>query len=111
MKSYRYGAPEEVLTDNGSQYVTWRGKSAFTKETGETWGAAGGGLAAAPADAGKDRALLGYAVARVHGGGGVPRPGRRPPAHRAVHRSLQLPAAPSGHRRAGAGGPLLRGGP
>src|SRR5437588_405846 len=27
-----YGAPEEVLTDNGSQYVTWRGKSAFSKE-------------------------------------------------------------------------------
>jgi transposase InsO family protein len=27
-----YGAPTEVLTDNGSQYVTWRGKSAFTKE-------------------------------------------------------------------------------
>jgi transposase InsO family protein len=27
-----YGAPEEILTDNGSQYVTWRGKSAFTKE-------------------------------------------------------------------------------
>ena len=27
-----YGPPEEVLTDNGSQYVTWRGKSAFTKE-------------------------------------------------------------------------------
>jgi len=26
-----YGAPREVLTDNGSQYVTWRGKSAFTK--------------------------------------------------------------------------------
>ena len=26
-----YGAPEEVLTDNGSQYKTWRGKSAFTK--------------------------------------------------------------------------------
>jgi opacity protein-like surface antigen len=24
--------PEEILTDNGSQYVTWRGKSAFTKE-------------------------------------------------------------------------------
>jgi len=23
--------PEEVLTDNGSQYVTWRGKSAFSK--------------------------------------------------------------------------------
>jgi transposase InsO family protein len=27
-----YGSPEEVLTDNGTQYVTWRGKSAFTKE-------------------------------------------------------------------------------
>lgn len=27
-----YGAPKEVLTDNGSQYVTWRGKSAFSKE-------------------------------------------------------------------------------
>ncbi len=26
-----YGAPEEVLTDNGSQYVTWRGKSAFSQ--------------------------------------------------------------------------------
>lgn len=26
-----YGAPVEVLTDNGSQYVTWRGKSAFSK--------------------------------------------------------------------------------
>jgi transposase InsO family protein len=27
-----YGAPEEILTDNGPQYATWRGKSAFTKE-------------------------------------------------------------------------------
>jgi transposase InsO family protein len=27
-----FGTPGEVLTDNGSQYVTWRGKSAFTKE-------------------------------------------------------------------------------
>jgi hypothetical protein len=27
-----YGAPAEVLTDHGSQYVTWRGKSAFTRE-------------------------------------------------------------------------------
>lgn len=26
-----FGAPEEVLTDNGTQYVTWRGKSEFTK--------------------------------------------------------------------------------
>jgi transposase InsO family protein len=27
-----YGAPKEILTDNGTQYVTWRGKSVFTKE-------------------------------------------------------------------------------
>ena len=27
-----YGSPQEILTDNGSQYVTWRGKSAFTRE-------------------------------------------------------------------------------
>ncbi len=26
-----YGAPEEVLTDQGAQYHTWRGKSAFRK--------------------------------------------------------------------------------
>ena len=26
-----YGAPDEVLTDNGSQYVTWRGTSAFAR--------------------------------------------------------------------------------
>jgi transposase InsO family protein len=27
-----YGPPQEILTDNGAQYVTWRGKSAFAKE-------------------------------------------------------------------------------
>src|SRR6516164_5528352 len=27
-----HGRPEEILTDNGSQYVTWRGKSAFTRD-------------------------------------------------------------------------------
>ncbi len=27
-----YGVPTEILTDNGPQYVTWRGKSAFSKE-------------------------------------------------------------------------------
>ena len=26
-----FGAPREVLTDNGAQYVTWRGTSAFTR--------------------------------------------------------------------------------
>jgi len=27
-----YGTPQEMLTDNGSQYVTWRGTSAFHRE-------------------------------------------------------------------------------
>ena len=27
-----YGVPGEILTDNGSQYVTWRGKSQFSRE-------------------------------------------------------------------------------
>ena len=27
-----YSVPEEILTDNGPQYVTWRGKSQFTKQ-------------------------------------------------------------------------------
>ncbi len=27
-----YQSPEEVLTDNGAQYITWRGKGAFTRE-------------------------------------------------------------------------------
>ena len=27
-----YNVPQEILTDNGSQYVTWRGKSMFTRE-------------------------------------------------------------------------------
>jgi transposase InsO family protein len=27
-----HGNPEEILTDNGSQYVTWRGTSAFARE-------------------------------------------------------------------------------
>jgi transposase InsO family protein len=27
-----HGCPQEILTDNGSQYVTWRGKSAFSRE-------------------------------------------------------------------------------
>ncbi len=27
-----HGVPTEILTDNGTQYVTWRGKSQFTRE-------------------------------------------------------------------------------
>jgi transposase InsO family protein len=34
-----YQAPKEILTDNGAQYITWRGKSAFAREC-ETRGVA-----------------------------------------------------------------------
>ena len=27
-----YGTPQEILTDNGAQYITWRGKGQFTRE-------------------------------------------------------------------------------
>ncbi len=27
-----YGVPAEILTDNGAQYITWRGKGQFTRE-------------------------------------------------------------------------------
>ena len=56
-----YGAPEEILTDNGTQYVTWRGKSAFSQGAGEARHQAGRGGAATAADAGEDRTLLGDA--------------------------------------------------
>ena len=75
---------------------------------GEAGHPADRGRAAAAADAGQDRALLGHAVAGVRRDGGVRRPGRRPAADRPVHRPLQLPAAASGDRRPGAGRSLLR---
>ncbi len=66
------------------------------------------GPAAASADPGQDRALLGHALAGVHRDVGVLRPGGRTAADRALHRLLQLPKGASGHRRTGACGPFLR---
>src|SRR5262249_36758833 len=110
------GTPDEVLTDNGTQYVTWRGKSAFAREcerrgdktavASDTTTRDAGGRAAG---AGEDRAVLGDVVAGVRRGGGVYRPGRGTAADRLVHRPLQLPAAAPGDRRADAGRPVLRG--
>ena len=67
------------------------------------------GASASPADAGEGRTLLADPLARVRGAGRVPRHRRRAGAHRSLRRLLQLPAHEPGHRRAGAGGPLLRG--
>ena len=83
-----YGPPEEILTDNGTQYVTWRGTSQFTQASGEARHRADRGASAPAADAGKDRTLLGHVVARVPGGGHVPGPGRCPHADRPLHRLL-----------------------
>ena len=60
-----YGAPEEILTDNGTQYVTWRGKSQFTKELEKRGIKQIVAKPQAAADARQDRALLGDAVAGV----------------------------------------------
>ena len=67
-----YGAPEEILTDQGAQYHTWRGRARFGScasvgASGRWWRES-----AAPADAGQDRAVLGDAVAGARRGGGVP---------------------------------------
>ena len=59
------GSPQEVLTDNGSQYVTWRGTSAFARELQKR----------------------GIQHGRLPGSGRCPKP------HRPVHRLLQLPAS------------------
>ena len=92
-----YGVPAEILTDNGTQYVTWRGKSQFTKELEKL------GIRqivrptpAAP-DVGQDRTILGHLMAGVRGERRVPRPRGCASADWTVYRSLQLPASPFGH--------------
>ena len=71
-----YGVPAEILTDNGTQYVTWRGKSQFTRELEKLGIRQIVAQAEAAADAGQDRALLGHAVARVRRERGVRGPGQ-----------------------------------
>jgi transposase InsO family protein len=54
-----FSAPEEVLTDNGTQYVTWRGKSEFTKDARAARHQAHRRDAAAPGDLGKTERFWG----------------------------------------------------
>ena len=119
-----YGVPEEVLTDNGTQYVTWRGKSAFTKECEKQgirqivakprrpqtlgkierfWGTLWKECveAAVFQDLGDARQRIGlfidyYNFQRVHQGieGLAPAPDQSLPLH-AAHRLLQRPTASS----------------
>jgi transposase InsO family protein len=61
-----YGVPEEILTDNGTQYVTWRGKSAFTKELEKRGIRQVVASPRRPQTLSQDRTVLGDDVARVH---------------------------------------------
>ena len=103
-----HGTPQELLTDNGSQYVTWRGTSVFHREM--------------------DKRGIKHLVAkpqRPQTLGKIERfwgtlwrecietsvfldleDARRRIGH--FNRLLQLPAAPSGDRRPGARRPFLR---
>ena len=57
-----YGAPEEILTDQGTQYYTWRGKSAFSKLLERRGIKQIVATTAASPDPGEDRAFLGQPV-------------------------------------------------
>ena len=101
-----YGAPAEVLTDNGAQYVTWRGESAFHKELKQRGIEHIVARPRHPQTLGKierfwgtlwrecleTAVFLDLADAR---------------ADRPFHRLVQLPAGSLGHRWAGAGRPIL----
>ena len=101
-----YGAPAEVLTDNGAQYVTWRGESAFHKELKRRGIEQIVARPRHPQTLGKierfwgtlwrecleTAVFLDLADAR---------------ADRPLHRLVQLPAGSFGHWWTGAGRPLL----
>ena len=80
-----YGTPEEILTDNGSQYVTWRGKSQFTRELEKRGIRQIVARPRHPQTLGKIERFWGTLVAGVCRDGRVPRLGRCPAADRAIH--------------------------
>jgi transposase InsO family protein len=101
-----FGSPRACLTDNGTQYKTWRGKSAFTKLC-EKRGIEH--IVASPrrpqtlgkierfwkTDARQDRAVLEDTVGRVRRRSHLPRSRGRPQARWPLHRLVQLfPYAP-----------------
>ncbi len=66
-----YGAPREVLTDRHCPVCDLARQKRVHEGVGETGYPTGRGSPPTPADAGKDRALLGYVVAGVPGSGRV----------------------------------------
>ena len=95
-----FGAPEEVLTDNGTQYHTWRGKSAFTKLCERRGIRQIVAAPRRPQTLGKIERFWGTLWRECVRGRDLPGARRRARAHRALPRSLQLPAPAPGARRA-----------
>ncbi len=103
-----YGTPQEILTDNGSQYVTWRGTSAFHREMDKRGIKHLVARPQRPQTLGKIERFWGTLWRECVENVGVLRPGRRTAADWSLHRLLQLPKGAPGNRRPGACGPLLR---
>ena len=103
-----YGTPQEMLTDNGSQYVTWRGTSAFHREMDKRGIKHIVAKPQRPQTLGKIERFWGTLWRECIETVGVPRPGGRTSPDRALHRLLQLPATAPGDRWLGACRPFLR---
>lgn len=104
-----YGPPEEILTDNGPQYVIWRGKSQFSRELeqqgirqvisrpkhAQTLGKVERFWGTLWRECLQRAVFLDLEDTRA--------------TDRSVHRSLQLPTSPSGVGRSDSGRSLLSG--
>ena len=101
-----YGPPDEILTDNGAQYVTWRGKSQFTRRLEQRGIRQLVARPQRPQTLGKIERFWGtlwreFLETAIFADLAEAR------ADRPLHRLLQLPAAASGCGRPGAGRSVL----
>jgi len=102
-----WGAPRELLSDNGRQFVAWRGKSCFQKVL--TPGCAARAQRAAPSDDTREnRKILEDHLGCISGGSGLRFVCRRDAEDRALDCVVRPSAPTSGHRRRVPGGPFLR---
>ena len=102
-----YGAPREILTDQGRQYTAWRGSTEFEAELKRHGIAHVKSRPHHPQTCGKierfwktlwEELLVAHGVRRLRG---------LPAAGGALHPALQLPASPSGAEGLDACGPVL----
>jgi hypothetical protein len=101
----QWGAPREILSDNGRQFAAWRGETRFQKVL-KRQGVCSLGPSS-PHDPGQNREVLENHMDRVFGGRLLCFLCRRLPETRSLDRLLQSPAAPPGHRRGLSRRPLL----